>query len=237
VAILGGGGITTDNTFNEVYIYNSGSMEATTGETIVTQRLQYTDISNDDDSDANTRFIHNSGTVVMSGSTPSLSFSSPEDSNVPGITGGSGMPALSDTYGIYNLIAKPSTTFGLGGGGKNGISGDFTIDTAGYGWMDRENRVGGNLNINQGEFRIDGSNKNLWVNGNIVMVSGTTLGGSKASNSHPYWIGWMMCDGNVILGKDSELYLASGASASDKWDFTGTKIGGNWINNGGSATE
>ena len=147
------------------------------------------------------------------------------------------MPALSDTYGIYNLIAKPSTTFGLGGGGYCGISGDFTIDTAAYGWMDRQIRVGGNLNLNQGDLRIDGANKNLWVNGNLTMASGTKLGAKSGDGSHPWWIGWMMVDGNVILGKDSELYLASGASASDKWDFTGTKIGGNWINNGGSATE
>jgi hypothetical protein len=147
------------------------------------------------------------------------------------------MPALSDTYGPYNVTMKTTSTFSLGGGSYQGYSGDFTIDTAGYGWMDRQVRVGGNLNLNQGQFRIDGSNKNIWVNGNLTMASGTTLGGSKASNSHPYWIGWMMVDGNVTLGVDSELYLASGASAADKWDFTGTKIGGNWINNGGTATE
>ena len=98
-------------------------------------------------------------------------------------------------------------------------------------------RVGGNLNLNQGELRIDGSNKNLWVNGNVTMASGTKLGGKRTDGSHPHWIGWMMVDGSAALGIDSELYLASGTSASDKWDFVGTKIGGNWINNGGTATE
>ena len=213
-----------------IYVYNGGTFEAVppkptsgsatginwdghTASTLINGgTLWYADIGGGDTTgDQDTRWRHNEGTIILSGAgTTRIKASSPEDSNVPGITGGSGMPALSDTYGI---------------------------DTAAYGWMDRQIRVGGNMNLNQGDFRVDGSNKNLWVNGNIVMASGTTLGGKKLDNSHPWWIGWMMCDGNVILGKDSELYLASGASASDKWDFTGTKIGGNWINNGGSATE
>jgi hypothetical protein len=244
-----------------IYVYNGGTFEAVppkptdgvggatgdnwdghTASTLINGgTLWYADIGGGDTTgDQDTRWRHNEGTIILSGAgTTRIKASSPEDSNVPGITGGSGMPALSDTYGIYNLTMKPDSggNAGMSGGAYIGISGDLTIDTAAYGWMDRQIRVGGNMNLNQGDFRVDGSNKNLWVNGNIVMASGTTLGGKKLDNSHPWWIGWMMCDGNVILGKDSELYLASGASASDKWDFTGTKIGGNWINNGGSATE
>tara|TARA_R100001594_G_scaffold135601_1_gene177406 strand:+ start:1538 stop:4195 length:2658 start_codon:yes stop_codon:yes gene_type:complete len=237
-AILGGNSQTANNTFKDVTIYNSGTMEATTGETILNGGgISWADLSNDDGSDESTRFIHNNGTIVGSGGSFNGKMGSAEDNNVPGIAGGSGMPAVSDTYGCYNLTMNTTSTFSLGGGGYQGYSGDFTIDTAGYGFFDRQVRVGGNLNLNQGELRIDGSNKNLWVNGNVTMASGTKLGGKRTDGSHPHWIGWMMVDGSVALGIDSELYLASGTSASDKWDFVGTKIGGNWINNGGTATE
>ena len=69
------------------------------------------------------------------------------------------------------------------------------------------------------------------------MAASTKLGGKRSDGSHPFWEGWMKVDGNVTLGANSELYLASGNSASDKFDFIGTQIGGNWINNGGTATE
>ena len=227
------------DTFGSLKVYNSGSFSATTGETIINDgALEYGDFGGADvRDDENTRFIHNNGTAVMSGSSVSTRLSSPEDSNVPGIAGGTSMPALSNTYGIYNLKAKTTSTFSLGGAAYIGISGDFDIDTAGYGWTDRRTRVGKNLNLNEGEFRIDGSTLNLWVDGNLNMGASTKLGAKRSDGSHPHWIGWMMCDGNVTLGASSELYLASGTSASDKWDFTGTQIGGSWINNGGSATE
>ena len=149
------------------------------------------------------------------------------------------MPSVSDTYGIYNLTMKPNSGGGtyIGGAGYVGISGDLTVDTAAHGWMDRQLRVGKNLNVNQGEFRVDGSNKNLWVNGNVTLASSTKLGAKSGDGSHPHWIGWMKVDGDVTLGASSALYLASGASDSSLFDFTGTEIGGNWINNGGTATE
>ena len=233
---LGG---TVNNTCGGIKVYNSGSFSATSGETIINDgSLEYGDFGGGDvRDDENIRFIHNNGTVVLSGSSCATKLSSPEDSNVPGIAGGSGMPSLSNTYGVYNLKAKTTSTFSLGGAGYIGISGDFDINTAGYGWTDRQTRVGGNLNLNQGELRIDGNTKNLWVDGNINMSASTKLGGKRSDGSHPHWLGWMMCDGDVTLGASSELYLASGTSASDKFDFTGTQIGGNWINNGGTATE
>ena len=237
-AILGGSSQTSNNTFKDLRIYNSGSMEATTGETILDGgTIWFADIDDDAASDETTRFIHNSGTITLSGANSGIKAASSEDSAVPGIVGGSGMPALSDTYGLWNFTMKSSTGAYFGGSSYVGVSGDFTVDTSGYGWIDRQARVGGNLNLNQGDLRIDGATKNLWVEGNVNLAASTKLGGKRGDGSHPWWTGWMMVDGNVTLGAGSELYLASGASASDKWDFTGTKIGGNWINNGGTATE
>ena len=242
-------------TAKDIRVYNGGIFEAVppkpisgsatginwdghTAETILNGgTLWFADMDDDTAADETTRFRHNYGTVTLSGANSGIKAASPEDSNVPGIAGGSGMPALSDTYGLYNLAMKPDSGAYIGGGGYVGISGDLTVDTSGHGWIDRQTRVGGNLNLNQGDLRIDGATKNIWVEGNVNLAASTKLGGKRSDGSHPWWTGWMMVDGNVTLGSGSELYLASGASAADKWDFTGTQIGGNWINNGGSATE
>ena len=248
VAAISGTSTGTGNYWQSVglIIYNGGQAYAPPdpdngSHTLITNNITFADIGGGDDrDDENTRFVHQSGTVILSGAgTTGIKASSAEDSNVPGIAGGSGMPALSDTYGVYNLTMKPNSGGGsyIGGAGYVGISGDLTVDTAAHGWIDRQVRVGKNLNLNQGELRIDGNTKDLWVDGNLTMAASTKLGGKRSDGSHPFWEGWMKVDGNVTLGANSELYLASGNSASDKFDFIGTQIGGNWINNGGTATE
>ena len=231
-AILGGESQSSDNTFKDLTIYNSGTMEATTGETIFDGGgIGWQDLDNDAAADEPTRFIHNGGTIVASGGACSFRMGTWEDNDYPGIAGGSSMPAISDTYGCNNFICKTTTSYSLGGGSYQGINGNWTIDTPGVGWFDRQTRVGGNLYLNQGELRIDGNTKNLIVNGNIIMLSGTKLGGKRTDGSHPWWGGWLLVDGAFTLGKDGAFYTPTGSSATDKFNFSGTKVG-SWHNNG-----
>ena len=67
-AILGGESQSSDNTFKDLTIYNSGTMEATTGETIFDGGgIRWQDLNDDAGADETTRFIHNGGTIVASG--------------------------------------------------------------------------------------------------------------------------------------------------------------------------
>lgn len=206
-----------------VTVYNGGTFSATSGTTTVGGHLYWSDLGGgDDNSDAGTRIIHNDGTFLLE-STGWISTK---------------ITLPTDTYGFYNVIVSSSTSNAVTGFGGNNPCGIYNnldmVNLVGTGntYFDRDFTIGGDLNITEGEMRVDAFYRYLVVSGNIVMGDNTKLGGARTGGLGGHWDGSMTTN-TLTIGNGATFYLPSGTTYPDPDGNLGTTLKGNFINNGG----